>query len=1173
MASSTVAIGFADIVGIAYSSSRKVAVVAERSGRLTLLDLLREEDGLYESRVIGTGYDQPTHVAVDGTNSRVIVADADGLWQAKLSNANRAAATAFATQPDGVRSLGVLAGAGAASGLAVLDGPTPRLRRFSLGDQPGTSVTDLLPGLVGALDAALTLDGTAAHILTSVSGVLTLQHGDFALGTVVPVFQPLPFGGRVAAMSRGWALIAGPSGQLAAVGAGGVRVVAGTTVLPSAGRPVAAIEDERALLAAGGEILEISLPIGITDPVLLTVEHGPMFVGGYAPVRIDTTGSGLSFDDLVLSTDDVDFGAMSPSKDDTFDPGRPHLLLAGGWKKGPSKVVARNASTGEVVGRAAFEIIDGWDKRDEGPTFSITGKVNAPIVRPAWGGGGAGPQNVDVFKAPAQWRVAIVMIDTTSNTFPTVAAQLNPIVNDWRNAMTAGVAVGGVNTSVTEYYKEVSYGKLSMSLVGNSIAGPVHAPGSWDTYFEVETEPDPANPGMTRPRRWNPKPDAWKAMVSAIEQANADAAAATPPRPALVDFSKTDAIAFVIRTVNMPDPAVVPATATSIGRYVWPQQSTQTIKLNGSDRTLPMLFMPENWTAIDGRQIHETLAHEIGHSLQLPDLYLYQWMNQGLAQRQLNDWDLMHRDAGLPGLSLANRMALGWIPAAEVKTFNFAANGGGAVLEPVTLHAIGATPLPAGQFRGVEVRVANGRNYYFEYRNRQGASLADSSLPMGQVVMGVDVSSPKGGQVYDSRPMIMRLRDDPDARDDTDSILTEGAFLGAGDDYREQDFSDGAPKDFVATVLEVHADRAVLQIRYNSEARPELSIRTWPNGDKQWQSPDIEVRNAKSDADAKWLNVPWGGNPNRVVAKVTNRGGLPARDVRAHFSIKNLTTNADDQPPAQLEPLDVSNPVTIPAGQTRELEIAWVAPTSGHYCITVDLPLYEEPGNPAIHESSDRDNFAQSNYDKFWSESGSPSTRKRFKVKLENPTSSPSIVFPRIRQTSPFYRVFLEHSWLRLGPHQTRDIEVMVESLVNDPLWEDFVSQHEGEVFEVPNILEISGWVQGVCAPQCTGGATVETRSGVASQFEGLEFSPEPGGLGVVRTSHGDAVDNGTVLMTAYREGDDPSQQLTATDEVSNDGRFFAFMQGLEEGMLAQFFYLGGFGFAPCESRPRRVTF
>ncbi|MET2010568.1 hypothetical protein ABXJ56_03395 [Microbacterium chocolatum] len=1172
MASTVVAEGFTDIVALAHSPSRNIVVVAERSGRLTLLDLLREVDGMYESREIGAGYVEPTHLAIDSAKGRIVVADRDGLWLARLNRADRADATAFAAQPGAVRALLVLTDPAVPQGLAVLDAlPAPRLVRYNLDPSPGTTVVDLLPSLPGALEAVPAGAGAVIHVLAATPAGTIVQRSDLTTATVTQVTPaPLPFAGRIVSLTPDWALITGPAGELAAVSDGVTRVIPNISSEPVT---AATVVDGRVLLAAGSQVVATALPIGIADPVLLTLDPAPLFVGGYAPVRVDTTGSGVTFDDLELSVDDADLGAVSPSRDDSFDASAPHLLLTGGWRTGTGVVTAKRVGTGEVMGRASFEVTDVWQNDRLGPSFSVTGRCDAPIVRPAWGGGGSGPQNIDVYKAPAAWRMGIVLIDTTSNLYPTAAADIGAIRDGWRDAMIGGVTVGGVTRSVASYFAEVSYGKMTMSLAGNAVAGPVHAAQDWNTYFEVETEPDPANPGSTRPRRWNPRPDAWKALVSALEQANAAETGAQPARPPILDLSQVDALAFVVRTVNRPDPAVTPATAESIGRFVWPQQSTQTVKLNGSDRTLPMMMMPEDWTAIDGRQVYETLAHEIGHSLQLPDLYLYPWHNQGLANRQLRDWDLMHRDRNVPHLSLAMRMALGWVTKDQLKCYNFAANGGAPVLETVRLHALAATTVPGGSFRGVEVRIADGRNYYFEYRNRQGVSIGDGSLPMSQVVMGVDVVSPKGGQNYDSRPMALRLYDDPDAVDDTDSVLTEGAFLEAGDDYREKDFSEGAPKDFVARVLTTTPDSAELQIRYDSEARPELSIRTWPNGDKQWQSPDIEVRNAKSDADPRWLNVPWAGSPNRVVAKVRNRGGVEARDVRASFSIKNLTTNADDRPAAALEPLGLSAPVTIPAGQVRELEVPWVAPTSGHYCITVDIPLYEDPSDPAIHESSDRDNLAQSNYDKFWSESASPSQRKRFTIKLENPTEAPAIVYPRVRQTTPFYRTYLEHSWVLLPPLQSREIGVMTESLDGDPVWQEFIDERRSEMWEVTNILEISGWVSGVCAPQCTGGASLETNSGRRTAFKGIEFFQEPGAAGLVMKPDGTPADHGTVVMTARWEDEDVSAQRTATTEVRSDGRFFAYMQELEPGMVVTLHYLGGYGLAPCDSEPLRADF
>ena len=410
MPSAIVASGFTDITAIAYSKARHVAVVSERSGRLTLLDLLRKEDGVYESRIVGEGYSSPTQLAIDDSTGRIVVADADGLWLAKLTTANRSTATAFAVQPGAVSSLDIIANPGNPTALAVLVGlPGTRLVRYSLGAQPGSSVVDLLPPLAGTTDAVIAPDGTSALLLASDGAGAVLNLGDFALGTVHAVTpQPLPFGGRLATIDAGWVLLAGRNGQVAAVSRDGVvRVLPGTSAPASPVTAAVVVEDGASVLqAAGDAVIETGLPVGLVDPVLLAMDAEPVFVGGYAPVRVDMGASGLSFDDIELSIKDKDLGAISPSLDDTFDPAAPHLLLAGGWKTGTGLVVAKLRSTGDVVGKAEFEIQDAWDDEGAGPTFAVTGRCDAPVVRPAWGGGDADPQNVDIYKAPPSggWR-------------------------------------------------------------------------------------------------------------------------------------------------------------------------------------------------------------------------------------------------------------------------------------------------------------------------------------------------------------------------------------------------------------------------------------------------------------------------------------------------------------------------------------------------------------------------------------------------------------------------------------------------------------------------------------------------------------------------------------------------------------------------------------------------
>lgn len=1164
MSTRTVATDLHDLRAVAYVPTRDLLVIAEHSGNLLALDLLRMHNGLYEKRPLGDGYNDIVDIAVDDASSTLIVADADGLWKADLLDADRANATAFANSPQECRAIGCIAQPGGGVGLLVLDGkPSPHLDLYNLDGTPGSTRVTKLSGLDGAFNIAAGDDDHTVYVLANDPAGVKLRVGNINDASISTGPNPLPFGGPVAFVKSGWAAVASPQGSLAL--AKDTKLVRELPISGAALDPVidlALDKTQHVFLASQSSIAEMNLPLGVTGDVYVKFDPQPIFIGSYAPAHFDFTASGVSLDEVDVAVDDADLGAISPSRDDTFDALNPHLQLIGGWKPGTGTVKVTKRATGEVVGSAAFEVEEQWTDADLGPSFCVTGKVEPPISHAAWGGGDATPQNIAVYPAPAQWRVAIVLIDTTTNTYPTAAADLTAIQTNWANHFINGVNVGGVTHSVAAYFNELSYGKLTMNLVGGAVTAPLHMTGTWEDNFDLETQPDPANPMVQVPRRWNPKPTTWQTLVSTLEQANA----VSP----VVNLAATDAIVFVVRTANNPFMAN-PPTGNSIGRFVWPQQLTDTVTLSSGSRQLPMLVMPENWTALDGRQIYETLAHELGHTLRLPDLYLYSYMNQGNTQRQIDRWDLMGRDGGLPQMSLASRMLLGWVAPGEVKSYNFAANGGGAIAETVTLQALEKTAIPANTLRGVEVRIANGRNYYFEYRARQGASIGDANLPMAQVMVGTDVVSPEGGTNYDSRPYLLRLYDDADNVNDTDGILTEGAFLSANENYKEQDFTEGAPKDFVATVTRISADDADLQIRYNSEAKPEVSIRTWPNGDKQWQSPDIEIRNAKNAADSRWANVPWGGNPNEIIVKVKNHGGLTAKEVRAHVSIKDLTLNSKDQPPVPLQPLGWTSKKDIAPGVTEELKLDWVAPNTGHHCIQIDIPLYEDPADPAIHESSDRDNVAQSNYDKFWSETASPATRQRFTVMLANPTKTKRVIYAQVTQTSPFYRTYLQHKWLRLNPLESRTIEVMTESLDGDPVWADFVEENRSAMYEIPNNLDISAWVEGVCSAACIGGASVQVETGRTTGIDGIGVYQEPAVYGRVSYSDGSPVGFGPIIITVRPPDDDPIKQLTFSGDLDNDGSFVIYTPGLELGMIVRAYFIGAYSSAPSESKPFTV--
>ena len=109
---------------------------------------------------------------------------------------------------------------------------------------------------------------------------------------------------------------------------------------------------------------------------------------------------------------------------------------------------------------------DQWVDPLHGPSLVVVGEVDGDEDQAAWGGGGAGPQNVDVHKAPATWNVGFVLVDTSTARYP--ATSVSTITSTWLDHFERGVNVGGVTRSVVDYYSEVSYDAFTMQRQGNS---------------------------------------------------------------------------------------------------------------------------------------------------------------------------------------------------------------------------------------------------------------------------------------------------------------------------------------------------------------------------------------------------------------------------------------------------------------------------------------------------------------------------------------------------------------------------------------------------------------------------------------------------------------------------------------------------------------------------------
>ncbi|MFI6922279.1 hypothetical protein ACIBIZ_20235 [Nonomuraea spiralis] len=330
--------------------------------------------------------------------------------------------------------------------------------------------------------------------------------------------------------------------------------------------------------------------------------------------------------------------------------------------------------------------------------------------------------------------------------------------------------------------------------------------------------------------------------------------------------------------------------------------------------------MPPDFDVHDGRRVHATLSHELGHTLGLPDLYAFPGYTPDIAGRITGGWDLMAGSRNtLPHYSISNRMRMGWLDAGEVRLYDF--KGAGGVNDLVTLHAAELGPPPPGRVRTIEIRLADGWNYYVEYRAHQQGQGSDT-LPKDRRVLVTDVVSDTFAAPV-VRPPVLLVHTDADG---------DGLVLDVSADFEDTD--PGTQMNLRVTVVSTAADHAVVRVEYGADGRPDPGLRTW-NGPPEWKSPDIEVRNAKTAEDpARWADTPWPGNLNTVVAKVRNHGDILAKNVTCDFFVLDCSTG--EGPPARTTPGSSRPPPHRPHGSgrgcgwpTRSTPPRWCTPWCG----------------------------------------------------------------------------------------------------------------------------------------------------------------------------------------------------------------------------------------------------
>ena len=877
-----------------------------------------------------------------------------------------------------------------------------------------------------------------------------------------------------------------------------------------------------------------------THPVLFSVKSA-LFIGSYVRVPLRISGkSGIDFDDLEFTVSPDDGSTVSPSRDARFDMKKPHIMLLAGDNPGRHELTATQTSTGTVVGHTRFRVTNRWSDPLKSPSHWVNGAPAQFGPQPTWGGGtGTGPQNVPVTRQVGTRKVVVVFVDTTDARYPTTGTTLADAQGRWRQNVADGVVgADGVSRSVARYYREVSYHNgtptTGMDITAVVLPDVVHLTTGWAANFSLDVNSN-----------WAANSTFCNSVIAA---------------GGVAKFAGANMVVCVVQ----------PVSTSTVTRIAWPYGGYTASGSSGPPNNITVsargVVMSNTWgdgTTLDqggGRTVFETLTHELGHTLNLPDAYSPVVADRNVGVATLGgtvSWDPMDWEDPWPHFAAAHRLMLGWIDPAWIKCFNFSALGN-LVDEEIVLAPIEhGAPFP-NAFLGIEVRVADGRNYYFEYRRSEVGEIGDVQLTPNARVLGTDVTA-----ATTTRPDILLLAKHTD---------DDGAVLNVGQKYHEIDSTTPTyPVDFRFEVISIAPDMARVRVRYEVTGKPDPMIRPWPrDAAHPWQSPDIEISNAKSIANAQFANVPWNGHPNTITAKVSNGGTLSAPGVTAKFYWKDYTIGGAP------ETFIASDTHDVGSGATVNFQVTWTPqppadPASQqHYCVIVRIDPYSTPTTPAINEADPGNNLAQSNYAQFISATASPASREISHVTIGNPYGGPARFFIRPGQNNPLYRTYLEHTCVTLEPGEVRDVDVMFEHAPDSPRPENVKPEVWKRLQGQPNMVNFVGLIENpydnlLHGPSLLSGADARVLTGRATKFDGrLNVDGEVVAGRVVTVDNGKPVPGGHVVVVSTSKGEGPSQYETV--EVDKGGRFRGIIRPPVTEVTAH--YVPPPGFGECVSEP-----
>ena len=318
--------------------------------------------------------------------------------------------------------------------------------------------------------------------------------------------------------------------------------------------------------------------------VQVNLSSAPYFVGAYEKIAVRVTGIG--FDDVEFTiVEGAPGGYISKCRDAEFNPAQPDIMVCFGFKPGTYHIEARKKSDNSLLDTFEYKLDTEWKDNRLGPSSSFHGVNSGFAFGATWGGGGSGPQNMSVVPATGTRKVALLLVDTSSQRYTTNSTDLQAIKDKWRQNLKDGfVGTDGTARSAGIFYREACFNPTNSFELDGDVFGPVQLANDFDSYIDTDA---------------NPRNGFDQACITAGDS--------------LINYNDYKSVILVVQPWNTTD-----SNGNPIELAPWPQAWGGTYSTSEGSKTLGVVVMPHNWTA---KPIYATIAHELGHNLGLGDQY------------------------------------------------------------------------------------------------------------------------------------------------------------------------------------------------------------------------------------------------------------------------------------------------------------------------------------------------------------------------------------------------------------------------------------------------------------------------------------------------------------------------------------------------------------------------